>query len=570
MLNMKIPTWQCANLLALLLSAACSSEASRAGNSDDGGALLDGATDLTDAGGDSGSTDGAVPGDDGSVPGDMDAGQDAGGTPSDSSVPFDADSPDGDAAWDCSSGEGLRCLAIDKLIGTAMAAGPLADATYAAVLAREFDTITPENATKWGELEPTQGTWSFETADRVLRAAELNDQTIKAHTLVWHIQAPSWVSGLNASDLSTALHQHITTTVGRYRGRVRAWDVVNEAIADDSLTLRAGMHQTLGAAGLAEAFKLTRSTDPDALLFYNDYAIESPSPKTDAVLALVEQLLGLDAPIDGVGLQAHLSTKAFPSEAGLREVMQRIAAMGLRVNISELDVRTAEVPGSAAARRTAQRIVYQLMSGVCATEPACEGVTLWGFTDAHSWVDETFGADDPLPFNESYEKKPAYAGLESGLQGTLPTSGANIVANGECSGATSWYAFGGGTFGNVASGHAGTGCRVSARTAVYQGPGQSFLGKISSGDVLSATAWVRISSGSHPVRLTVKSTIGGVDTYTSIAAATARSDGWTRITGAATFGWTTEPSSLELYFEGPPAGVNVLVDDFTLQSLTSP
>jgi GH35 family endo-1,4-beta-xylanase len=514
---------------------------------------------------------------DSGVPGNTDAGNDAGGI-SDASAPLDAHHEDdaGDASdpgpepWDCTSGEGLRCLGVDKLIGTAMAAGPLSDAMYAAVLAREFDTITPENATKWGELEPTQGTWSFETADLVMDAAEANDQSIKAHTLVWHIQAPSWVSGLSASALSTALSEHVTTTVGRYRGRVRAWDVVNEAIADDSLTLRAGIHQTLGAAGLADAFKLTRDTDPDALLFYNDYAIEAPSPKTDAVLALVEQLLGLDAPIDGVGLQAHLSTKAFPSEAGLREVMQRIAAMGLRVNISELDVRTAEVPGSAAERRTAQRIVYQLMSGVCATEPACEGVTLWGFTDAHSWVDETFGADDPLPFTESYEKKPAYAGLARGLAGTLPTSGASIVANAECTGTTGWYAFGGGTFGNVAAGHEGTGCRVSSRTEIYQGPGQSFLGKISSGDVLSATAWVRISSGTHPVRLTVKSTIGGVDTYTSIAAASASAGGWTRITGAATFGWTTEPSSLELYFEGPPAGVNVLVDDFTLQPLTSP
>lgn len=505
----------------------------------------------------------------------MDAATDA-NVGSDASVTIDADHPHQDAGdasagpWDCSSGEGLRCLGIEKLIGTAMASGPLSDATYAGVLAREFDAVTPENATKWGELEPTRGTWAFEAADRVMDAAEANDQRVKAHTFVWHIQAPSWVDGLSASELSTALSEHITTTAGRYRGRVRAWDVVNEAIADDSLTLRPGIHSMLGAAGLADAFKVTHSTDPDALLFYNDYAIEAPSPKTDAVLTLVEQLLGLGAPIDGVGLQAHLSTKAFPSEAGLREVMQRIGAMGLRANISELDVRTAEVPGSAAERRAAQRIVYQLMSAVCATEPACEGITLWGFTDAHSWVDETFGADDPLPFDESYEKKPAYAGLEAGLQGTVPLTGANIVANGGCSGTTSWYAFGGGTVSEVAAGHDGTGCRVASRTETYQGPGQSFLGKISSGDVLTASAWVRVSSGSHPVRLTVKTTSGGVDTYTSIAAATAQSGGWTRITGAATFGWATAPSSLELYFEGPPAGVNVLVDDFTLQPLTSP
>jgi hypothetical protein len=184
-------------------------------------------------------------------------------------------------------------------------------------------------------------------------------------------------------------------------------------------------------------------------------------------------------------------------------------------------------------------------------------------------VDHEFGPDDPLPFDESYQKKPAYAGLASGLKGTLPSAGTTVVANGDCSGTSGWMSFGGGNLDNASGGHAGTACRVSSRTQAYQGPGQSMLGKIESGQVLTATAWVKVNTGTHPVRLTVKTTVGGQDTYTSIASASARADGWTRITGAATFGWSSEPSTLEVYFEGPPAGVNLLVDDFSLRPLTA-
>jgi endo-1,4-beta-xylanase len=169
--------------------------------------------------------------------------------------------------------------------------------------------------------------------------------------------------------------------------------------------------QKLGDGYIADAFRLARAADPQALLFYNDYSGEGLGAKSDAIYALVSGLKAQGVPIDGVGLQMHVRAGAPPSEAGVTANMRRLAALGLRVNISEMDVRVGDIGGGTPANLDTQKAVYRSMVGVCVAEPACDGVTFWGFTDAHSWIYSQYGADAPLLFDAQYAPKPAFFGV---------------------------------------------------------------------------------------------------------------------------------------------------------------
>jgi GH35 family endo-1,4-beta-xylanase len=209
---------------------------------------------------------------------------------------------------------------------------------------------------------------------------------------------------------------HIRTVAGHFRGRVRAWDVVNEAVADSGAALRDTVfRQKLGDRYIADAFRLARQADPQALLFYNDYGGEGLGPKSDRIYELVQGLRAEGVPIDGVGLQMHVSAANRPSDGSIAANMSRLAGLGLIVNISEMDVRIRDLPDTLQSRLAAQRTAYHSIVGLCVAEPRCEGVTFWGFTDAHSWIDAQFGADDPLLFDEQYAAKPAYYGVLDAL-----------------------------------------------------------------------------------------------------------------------------------------------------------
>jgi endo-1,4-beta-xylanase len=465
----------------------------------------------------------------------------------------------------------LAC-ATSKWVGTAVNVQALNDEPlYAEVLAREFDYITPENVMKWGPLQPTREVWDFGAADALVATAAANGQSVKGHALVWHRQMPAWTEALGRAALIDAVHTHVSTTVGHFRGKLRAWDVVNEAIADGGThAIRPGIHSALNVSGMADAFKWARAADPEVKLFYNDYGIEGLNSKSDAVYRLLQDLIAAGAPIDGVGFQSHFSTKNYPSLPALRANIRRFAALGLSVNVSELDVRTVEVPGTRAQRRAAQAIAYQEVASACATTSACEALTLWGFTDAYSWIDEEYEPDDPLPFTELYAKKPAYSGLLAGLSGTRLQTSANVTAAGSCESLSGWGVFAGGTLG-LADGRHGLACRVSGRTQPYHGPSLSLKNKVQHGDTLRVTAYARLNLAGS-VRMTLKKVEDGkADEYLSIASGAADSSGWTLLSGNVTMGWQTAPSELVLYFESPAVGstyANLFVDDVTIQVLT--
>jgi len=305
-----------------------------------------------------------------------------------------------------------------RLVGAAVFSSRLgSDASYTGAAARHFSYLTAEWEMKWSPIQGTQGVFDFTGADRIVAFAEANGMRVKGHALVWHGSTPAWVGALSPPELRIAVEDHIRTVAGRYRGRLWAWDVVNEAIDDSQPGLRSTVFSRgLGSDYVAEAFRLARQADPEAELVYNDYGGEGLNRKSNDVYNLVRDLRqrGL---VDGVGLQMHLSAASFPSVADIRANIQRLADLGLRVNISEMDVRVAAVAGDAAAKLERQRQVYRDVVAACVAVPRCEAVTFWGFTDAHSWIDGFFGPDDPLLFDEQYRAKPAFFGAQDAFMG---------------------------------------------------------------------------------------------------------------------------------------------------------
>jgi endo-1,4-beta-xylanase len=309
--------------------------------------------------------------------------------------------------------------ATGRRLGAALQASLLrAEPEYAAAAAHHFDEVTAEYEMKWGQIERQRGVRAYGPADEIVSFATARGMTVKGHALVWHGDSPAWLESLPEAEVRQAMREHVAATAGRYRGRIRAWDVVNEAIADDRPGLRDTVYlRKLGPDYIAEAFALAREADPGALLVYNDYGGEGLNRKSDDVYALVRDLVARGVPIGGVGLQMHLDAASRPPTADIARNVARLAALGLRVNISEMDVRVARVPGDRTAKLAEQRRVYHDVVATCLAEPRCDAVTFWGFTDRHSWIDSFFGPDDPLLFDDAYGAKPAYHGVLDALRG---------------------------------------------------------------------------------------------------------------------------------------------------------
>jgi endo-1,4-beta-xylanase len=313
--------------------------------------------------------------------------------------------------------QGLRDVARRPLIGTAVDMSALAnDATYKAAIAREFNIVTPENVMKWETVEPQQGVTDFSQGDALVRFARANHQSVRGHTLVWHSQLPAWLTSgtFTPAELRDILRRHIFEEAGHFRGRIYAWDVVNEAFNEDG-TLRPTIWLTaLGPGYIADAFRWAHQADPDAKLYYNDYNLEAIGPKSDAALALVAQLKAQHVPIDGVGFQGHLGIQ-YPYPDTFGDNLERFAAAGVDVAITEADVRM--VLPVTPEKLAAQATYFGDMMRSCVAVRRCVSFTLWGFTDKYSWVPGFFdGQGAATPFDEAFQPKPAYFALRDALR----------------------------------------------------------------------------------------------------------------------------------------------------------
>jgi endo-1,4-beta-xylanase len=300
---------------------------------------------------------------------------------------------------------GSAAAAQGRYFGTAVAAGHLGEADYAATLDREFNSATPENEMKWDATEPSRGTFTFSAADRVVGHARAQGMDVRGHTLVWHSQLPSWVGTLGAADLRAAMNDHIDQVMGRYKGQIHSWDVVNEAFQDGGSGARRSspFQDKLGDDYIEEAFRTARAADPAAKLCYNDYNTDGVNAKSTAVYTMVKDFKARGVPIDCVGFQGHFNSNS-PVPADLRANLQRFADLGVDVQITELDIE-----GSG----TAQADAYARVVDACLAVDRCTGITVWGVTDKYSWR----SGGTPLLFDGNYDAKPAYDAVLAALGG---------------------------------------------------------------------------------------------------------------------------------------------------------
>ncbi|GAA2241313.1 hypothetical protein GCM10010145_04070 [Streptomyces ruber] len=306
-----------------------------------------------------------------------------------------------------------------KAIGTAVTGSRLTG-TYGEIAGTRFNWLTPGNAMKWESVEPSRGTYNWAEADRIVEFAEAHGQRVRGHTLVWHSQNPGWLTNgtWTADELSGLLDDHIATEVGRYKGRLAAWDVVNEPFDEDGTYRRTLWYDTLGEDYIAQALTAARAADPSADLYINDYNVEGVNAKSTALYNLVKSLKERGVPIDGVGLQAHLILGQVP--ATLQQNIQRFADLGVDVAITELDIRM-QLPATQ-AELAQQAEEYEAVVAACVAVSRCTGVTVWGFTDSDSWIPDVFeGYGAATPYDENYAPKPAYGGIATALGGTTTT-----------------------------------------------------------------------------------------------------------------------------------------------------
>ncbi len=307
-------------------------------------------------------------------------------------------------------------------IGSTAEPYEITDPSYASVLAREFNSVTPENALKWYATQPSDGTWDFSGADEIVRFADDHDMTIRGHTLVWAQDAytVAWVKSItDPVALKTVVENHITATMNHFAGKIPRWDVVNEPLASVGTGQSTSVFWSLGAEWIADAFRLAHTLDPSAELWLNEYGTDWVPGKHEALVALVSDLLDAGVPINGVGLQMHrlpgavLDTEKFASQ------MRDFTALGLEVAVTELDIPVAPTdPGALES----QALEYARVVSACLMVDGCVEVTLWGLTDGSTWLDSVglFATPTrPLLFDSAFAPKPAYDAVRRVLAETV-------------------------------------------------------------------------------------------------------------------------------------------------------
>ena len=232
----------------------------------------------------------------------------------------------------------------DFLIGAAINNAQIygRDTAGDALLEKQFNAISPENVLKWEAVHPQPDQYNFDAADHYVALGEKYHMSILGHNLVWHSQTPRWVfqdadgKPLTRDALLKRLHDHIQTVVGRYKGRIQSWDVVNEALNDDGSLRQSQWLKIIGPDYIAKAFEYAHEADPSAELNYNDYSLEN-EPKRNGAIKLVQQLKAEGVPISAVGLQGH-DKMDWPTVEQESATIEAFGNLGMKVKISELDV----------------------------------------------------------------------------------------------------------------------------------------------------------------------------------------------------------------------------------------
>lgn len=307
----------------------------------------------------------------------------------------------------------------DFLIGVALNAAQVdeREARAGGLAARQFSALTAENDMKWSGIHPEPEHYNFKSADSYVAFARKHDMKLIGHTLVWHSQTPEWVfkgrdGGVaTREELLARMKDHIETVVGRYKGKVHGWDVVNEAVSDGPEGLRnSPWKRIIGDDFIEQAFRSAHAADPKAELYYNDYGMVNRGKRARAI-TLLKRLIERGVPIDAVGMQGHYSLK-WPEAGEVDQAIQDFAALGLKVMITELDVDVLPSKGELGVADVSRReqadprldpykdglpdeVRQQLADRYAALfkvflrhKKDITRVTFWGLEDGHSWLND--------------------------------------------------------------------------------------------------------------------------------------------------------------------------------------
>ena len=299
------------------------------------------------------------------------------------------------------------------------------------LILQQFNSLTAENAMKMGPIHPTEAEYYWKDADSIVAFSKKNRLKLRGHTLCWHKQTPAWLfvdsngKSVKKDVLLQRLKDHITAVVTRYKGKVYAWDVVNEAISDKSgeLLRPSPWLDICGEEYIAKAFQWAQEADPGALLFYNDYN-EINAEKREKIYSLVKNLKQAGVPIHGLGLQGHWAINE-PSKAQLDSTLKRFSELGVTLQITELDISVYPKEHDARERKTADddaiytadkenkqiqmyKNCFELFRKY---KKFISGVTFWNISDRHSWLDNfpvKNRKDYPLLFDKDLKPKRAF------------------------------------------------------------------------------------------------------------------------------------------------------------------
>ena len=329
----------------------------------------------------------------------------------------------------------------DFLVGVALNSFQFTgkDTLADAIVKEQFNSISPENALKWMSIHPKLDSYNFKDADRYVEFGEKNNMFIIGHTLVWHSQVPMWVfqdekgNAVDRETLLNRMHDHIQTVVGRYKGKIKGWDVVNEALNDDGTLRQTQWMKIIGEDYIEKAFQFAHEADPDAELYYNDYSLPNSSKRNGAI-KLIKNLQSKGIKISGVGMQGHYKMD-WPTAAQVDSTIKAFAELGIEVMITELDIDAlpqatfnmgADVSQSVEAREklnpykdelpdSVQQLLAERYAGLFSVfvnnSKDVSRVTFWGVSDSNSWLNNwpvRGRTSYPLLFDRKGNPKPAY------------------------------------------------------------------------------------------------------------------------------------------------------------------
>ena len=309
------------------------------------------------------------------------------------------------------------------LIGAAL--NPSTLASQQGLIKKHFNSITAENEMKFEHLQPEEGRFNFELADKIVSFAKENEMKVRGHTLVWHNQTSDWMftnedgSVVGRETLLERMKIHITTVMERYKGEVYCWDVVNEVIEDNGTDVlrESKWTEIIGDDFIEKAFEYAHQADPEALLFYNDYN-ESHPEKREKIYTLVRGLIKKRVPIHGIGLQAHWNLSG-PSYDNIRTAIKKYASLGLTIHLTEMDVsvfnwddRRVELTEPTEEMLVIQAERYQAFFEILREHAnVISSVTFWGAADDYTWLDgfPVEGRKNwPFVFDENHQPKESF------------------------------------------------------------------------------------------------------------------------------------------------------------------